>query len=105
VLSQAPILVSSTTRREMLTRMCGALGAPMLLALLMGSSRRGRRKLRAMSAAGLLSMLLLAAGAGSLSACGGHPPISTPPGTYTVQITATGSGGYNHTYAEQMTFQ
>ena len=54
-----------------------------------------RRKLRA-----LLPLLLLSAFALSLTACSGKYPGHTPPGTYTIQITATGQVGvatYTHT--------
>lgn len=100
ILTQAPILVGSVTREQVASRLAGILGAPILLVLVLGSFRRGRKLMRATGLRGLLFLLLLSAGLGSTTACGGHPPVATPSGTYTVQITGTGSGPLNTTITD-----
>lgn len=97
ILSQAPILVGSVTRQQVEERLAAMLGAPFLLLLVLGSFRRGRKAMRSAGIRGLLFLLLLSAGLGSTTACGGHPAVSTPSGTYTVMITGSGSGPINPT--------
>jgi hypothetical protein len=53
----------------------------------------------------LVAFFLLLAGMQAMNGCGGHPAIQTTKGTYTVQITASGSGSISHTYPVEVTFQ
>ena len=100
VLTQAPVLVGSVTRHQVEERLAVILGAPFLLALALGSFRRGRKAMRSAGIRGVLFLLLLSAGLGSTTACGGHPAIATPAGTYTVMITGSGSGPLNTTITD-----
>jgi hypothetical protein len=100
VLTQAPVLIGSVTPHQVAERLAGILGAPILLCLVLGSFRRGRKALRAGGIRGLLCLLLLSAGLGSTTACGGHPAIATPSGSFTVQITGSGSGPLNTTITD-----
>ncbi len=122
ILTQAPVQVGSVTQHQVAERLAGMLGAPFLLLLVLGSFSRGRKAMRSAGMRGLLFLMLLSAGLGSTTACGGHPAISTPAGTYNVLITGSGSGPLNptpvltdpgygapipivHTFAVSMTFK
>jgi hypothetical protein len=103
--SQAPVLVGHLDTKRRIIQMCGASWGGLLLLLLLGTFRRGRKVLRSAGVNGILTVLLLSFGIWSMTACGGHPAASTPAGTYAVNVSATGSGGLAHTYSVQMTFK
>lgn len=86
-------------------QLCGLLAVPFVALLFAGCFRRGRRLLRNLGCAQLIAFFLLFAGLQAMNGCGAHPAIQTAKGTYTVQITASGSGSITHTYPVQVTFQ
>jgi sugar lactone lactonase YvrE len=87
------------------TQLCGWLAAPLVGLLFAGCFRRGRRMLHSIGGPRLVAFFLLLAGMQAMNGCGGHPAIQTTKGTYTVQITASGSGSIIHTYPVEVTFQ
>ncbi|SNT41479.1 NHL repeat-containing protein [Granulicella rosea] len=105
ILSQSPTQTTQIAVKQEGIRMASLAGGAILLALVFGSFRRGRKLMRQAGVKGLLMLLFLSFGLGALSACGGHPPIATQAGTFTVNITGTGSGNINHTFATSITFK
>jgi hypothetical protein len=73
--------------------------------VLCGFMRKGRKFLRRIGAGGIVALLLLSLGFGSMTACCGLSPIATGKGTYTVTVNAVGSGGVNTSANVQLTVQ
>jgi hypothetical protein len=96
---------ASLSMKNNRTQMCGLMAAPLLALLFAGGFRRGRKMLQSIGICRLVAFFLLLAGMQTMNGCGGHLPIQTAKGTYTVYITATGSGSISHTYPVQVTFQ
>ncbi|WP_176441752.1 Ig-like domain repeat protein [Granulicella rosea] len=103
--AQAGFQVSGLRRKDALIQFSALFLTPLLSMLGFASFGRGRRLLRSAGMRGLLGIVLLCMFGASLTACGSHLPIATPPGTYTVNIVTTGTGGINHVTPTQMTFQ
>jgi len=103
--SQASFQVARAKLRNNGVQLCALLGTPLLSLLCFGSFKRGRRVLRSAGVRSVVGLLLLAVVGAGVSACGSHQPVATPPGTYTVNIVTTGTGGVNHVTPVQMTFK
>ncbi|SNT12140.1 Ig-like domain (group 3) [Granulicella rosea] len=106
IYSTTPTTTSKLSTAGGLSRMCFPLAGPLLLILSVGYRRKNKSSFSALGGIRLFALLLLSLSAlQTLTGCSSRPPIATAKGTYTVNVTATGSGSISHAYAVQMTFQ
>lgn len=103
--AQASYQTASVKPNSTTAQLCALLGAPFLSVLFMGSFARGRKLLRSAGMRSVMGIVLLALIGAGTTACGSHTALATPPGTYTVDIVTTGTGGVNHSTPVQMTFK
>ncbi|WP_420239809.1 Ig-like domain repeat protein [Telmatobacter bradus] len=85
----------SMSRHNNLIEACGFSIFALLPMLLCGFTRKGREFLRRIGAIGIVAILLMGVGIGSMTACCALAPINTEKGTYNVTVNATGSGSVN----------
>ena len=103
--AQASYQTARVKLKNTTAQLCTLLGAPFLSILFMGSFARGRKLLRSAGMRSVMGIVLLALIGAGATACGSHTALATPPGTYTVDIVTTGTGGVNHSTPVQMTFK
>jgi len=97
--------MASNQKRERMITVCGLSIAPIVLLAFAGCFRRGRVVMNRVGASKLAMVILLLAGLGAMNGCGSHIPVQTVKGTYSVTLTATGSGGVNSTIPLKVTFK
>jgi sugar lactone lactonase YvrE len=95
----------SMNRHNNLVEACGFSLLTLLPMLLCGFTRKGRAFLRRIGALGIVAILLMGTGIGSMTACCALAPINTEKGTYNVTVNATGSGSVNTSTTVQLVVQ
>jgi hypothetical protein len=105
IYSTTPATTASMRPGRSRAQMCGFTAAPLFALLFLGCFKRGRKMFLALGSGKAVALILLFVGIQMMTGCGSHVPIQTAKGTYTVYVTASGSGSITHTFPLQVTFQ